>query len=351
MTKVAIIILNYNGLRFLPDCLSSVFKTEFPQEKFEVFFVDNASKDDSADWVKKHYHQCRLVLNKKNLGFAEGNNVAMREAISQNFKYIVLLNNDTVVEPDWLSELAQTAESDKKIGAVQSLLLDYSEPENINTAGNKLHYLGFGWAGHYKEKLRNYKLEIRNFGIGYASGAAVLYKAEALKKTGIFDSDFFLYHEDLDLGWRLRLAGYKIVLAQDSVVYHKYSFSRNKNKYYFMERNRWVVLLSNYKIETLLLFLPALIIMEIIVLIFSIMQNSFLLKLKSYVSIVKFIPKILKRREAIAKFRQVQDKEVLKYSVGQIENQELSQYKNLLDKVINPFFKWYLKTVREAVKW
>lgn len=337
MPKIAVIILNYNGQQYLKELFDSLNKTAYPVQDWQIFFIDNASADQSLAWMKKYQPACRFIANQKNLGFAEGNNVGLKAALKENFEYLVLLNQDTAVEPDWLTELVKKAESDDKIGAAQSLILLYNQPELINTAGNMLHYLGFGWSGQFKFQISKFKVGDQ---IGYASGAAVLYRANVLRQVGLLDEKFFMYHEDLDLSWRIQLAGYKIVLATQSIIYHKYQFFRHRTKFYFTERNRLICFFANYSLKTIILFLPALIFAETAMLAYSLLSNFFIDKIKGYGWLFKNFSYIIKKRRKLQALRRVEDKEIIKFMRGDLEFAGLKNvFVQLAGKVLQAYFE------------
>ncbi|MCX6743569.1 MAG: NAD-dependent epimerase/dehydratase family protein, partial [Candidatus Parcubacteria bacterium] len=348
MEKIAIIIVNYNGREYINDCLGSLLVLDYPKEDSKIFFVDNASADDSVNFVSHNFSQVEIIVNKENLGFAEGNNVAIRKALAENFDYLMLINQDTISEPDFLKKLVAAAESGKQIAAVQPRIMLYPEKDKVNSLGNSIHYLGFGFSsGGYQKFAGN--LEPKE--IAYASGAAVLFKKEALEKVGLFDPDFFMYHEDLDLGWRLRMAGYKILVVPSAVIFHKYQFSKSIQKYYFMERNRLICLLENYKLATLVLIFPAWLVMEIGLFLFSLKSGFWQDKLRVYGYFFKLNVwrKILRIRRFRRTIRAREDKEIVKFFTGKIEFQEIDNW--LLSKVANPMFNLYWLVVRKLIIW
>jgi GT2 family glycosyltransferase len=281
------------------------------------------------------------------MGFAGGNNVAMRQILeSKEYKYIVLLNIDTVVDKDWLTELVRRAELDSQIGAVQSLILLHDQPDLINTSGNQMHYLGFGWCGSYGLRVTGYGLRVLE--IGYASGAAVLYRADVLRQVGLFDEKFFMYHEDLDLSWRIRLVGYKVVLAPKSLVYHKYQFSRNKKKWFWSERNRLWCFFSNYSLRTIILFLPIFIFMELGILLYSLIDGWFEEKIRSYGEILGSIDYIIKKRRQVQRIRRESDKAVLEYLTAKLDFAEIKN--PLINYLASPILEGYFKMVRRWVR-
>ncbi len=347
MPKVLIVILVYNGAQYLRDCLSSLAQITYLKDSFEILVIDNASTDESVAYLKSDWAEIKLLVNEKNIGFAAGNNLGLQYAIDNNFDYVYLLNQDTVAQPDFLEGVIELAESDQKIGAVQSKLLLYQDQGKINSIGNEIHYLGFAFAGGYQ--LSDQEMAVKE--ITYPSGASTLFKVAALKAVGLFNEEFFMYHEDTDLGWRLWLGGWKIMLAPDSMVYHKYEFSRSIKKYYYMERNRYLVLLQNYKIATLLLILPAACLMDVGMFFYSFIAGWWREEFKVYGYFFKPLSwdKIVKTRQAVQKKRKIKDKEIIKRFVGKIEFQDLQN--PLLKYIANPFFNSYWQIIKKIIWW
>ncbi len=371
MPKTAVIILNWNGKKYLPDCLSSLEKQDYPKNDREFILVDNASTDDSVTYAEENFPEITIIKNDKNYGFDKGNNIGMKYALDKGCEYIVLLNQDTSVEPDWLSELVKVAESDKKIGAAQSLMLYANQREcesesarnlKVNSWGNKLHFLGFGFCGGNNQKLeiRNWKLDpsaplcfVRDDNsITYASGASVLLRATVLREIGGgFDEEYFLYHEDTDLSFRIKMAGYRVAFAPKSVMYHKYEFSRSIKKFYYMERNRYRILLTYYKWPTLVFIFPAFIAMELGMWLFALKGGWWKEKLRAYGYILnpKNLADIFKKRSYIQRTRKIDDREFTKSFVGEIMYQDIDN--PLLRYIANPVFKIYWKVARAIMVW
>jgi GT2 family glycosyltransferase len=246
---VSVIILNYNGRRnlgkILENCLSSVFETDYPN--FEVLFVDNASIDGSVDLIRRKYAssgKLRIIQNEQNLGFAEGNNVGIRLARGE---YIALLNTDTRVDSAWLKELV-CAIQPPDVGSAQSKLLLMKNPSLMDCAGGFIDQYGYH---HYEvgcgERADSYNSVCEIF---YAKGAGMILKREALRAAGLFDPKIFLFFDETDLCWRIRLTGFKVIFVPTSVVFHAAgettSKIREKQRLYFSTRNHLLVLLKNY---------------------------------------------------------------------------------------------------------
>ena len=249
---VSIIIVNWNGMAHLPACLDSLAAQSF--RDFEVVLVDNGSLDGSVAMVRKHYPWVKVVPLKENTGFAFGNNRGLEHC---GGAYIVTLNNDTLVEADWLQHLAAAADAYPRAGMVGCRICSHAEPDRIDSIG-----MGVCRDGMSRGRFRNRRWSSLNLReveeILFPSACAALYKREMLDETGFFDDDFFAYAEDSDLGLRGRLAGWDAVLATKAVVYHKYSQtsgSLSPFKVYLVERNHYWVVLKTFPVG-LLLTLP-----------------------------------------------------------------------------------------------
>ena len=191
---VSIIILNYNAGNLLLNCIDSVFKSTYPN--FEVLVVDNISTDNSHVVCKKKFEKIHLIENKENLGYCEGNNVGIRNA---NGEFVVILNPDTIVEPNWLNHL-MSAYNEFGEGLYQPKFFSLNEKHVLQSTGNMLHIFGFGFAKD-KGKIDDKKMESVEK-INYASGTCLFTSKIVLDKIGLLDPFLFLYHDDLDLGWR-----------------------------------------------------------------------------------------------------------------------------------------------------
>ena len=327
--KVAIILVNYKdyAVRFLPDCIESLRAQDYTGGH-EIFIVDNASTDESYNYLKSTVPEAQIVRNANNDGFAKGNNDAMSLALALDYDYIILFNMDTIVAPDAVTQMVAAAESKNNIGAVQARLMLHPATDHVNSLGNATHFLGFGYCLAYHDVYKENNVnELKE--IFYPSGAAVLFTAPALRATGLFDESLWMYNEDQDLGWRLWLQNFSCVLAERAVVYHKYEFSRSISKYYWMDRNRTIVLLKNYSTLTLFLILPAYVLMEIGLLIFSLQNGSFREKMKvwAYFLRLKNWRQILRARRKIQAERQAKEGKILKMISSKIWYQEVGSFK------------------------
>lgn len=343
MNKIFLVIVNYNGQKYLPDLFNSLDKQTV---KAEIILVDNASTDESVVFVAKNYPEVKIIKSDKNLGFAQGNNLGIEYALKNNADYVALLNQDTRVESDWLEKVIGKMEEDKSIASAQPVILLWPDKNKINSIGNEIHFLGFGFSAGNGQEWEEVKDKTKEE-ITYCSGAACVFKAEALRKVGLFDGRLFMYQEDLDLGWRLRLAGYRNVLVKEALVYHEYHFSQAKYKYYYMERNRHWVNLLNYRIWTLIIILPATLVMELGIWLFALIKGFWPEKIKGYGNIIKNLPYILRQRSKVQKLRKISDRKMSQFLVSRIWYQEISN--PLLNYLGNPLMTIYWQIIKWIV--
>jgi GT2 family glycosyltransferase len=217
---VSIIIVNFNGQRFLNECLSTVLGTKYPN--FEVIFVDNASTDKSLEFVNKVFteNKClKIIRNSENLGFGPANNIGFKQAKG---KYIVFLNNDTSVESKWLATLVDALEKDETIGLASSMVLNM-DGQTIQAAGimkcDVWMRAGSGyWIGQGKNRFKETYPKV--FEISSTLGAAMIARREFLSQIGLFDPKYFYYYDDDYLSFRTWLAGKRVVTVSDSKIRH-----------------------------------------------------------------------------------------------------------------------------------
>jgi GT2 family glycosyltransferase len=352
--SIAVVIVTYNAEYYIEECLNSLLQTDYPKDKFKIIVVDNASIDFSMrilNEYKVNFPERFLIYSSdENTGFAAGNNLGINLAHQGGYDYVYLLNQDTVTDPGFLKEAVKEIETDEKLAGVQSRLMLYTQKEKLNSAGNQIHFLGYGITGGYGKNFSD-KIYADNMTIGFPSGAACMLRAEVLEKFGVFNEDFFMYCEDLELAWRLRLAGYNFKLAPFSVVYHKYKFSSSPKKFFYIERNRLITVLSNYKAGTIFLLLPALFAMEAGMLVYSAFGGWFTEKLKASFSLLRpeIIRQIKRNRKRIKELRIRQDKEIISGFIAIIDFEEVNNF--LLTKIANPLFSLYWFIVKRFIIW
>ena len=243
-TLVSIISINYNQADVTNAMLNSLSKLTW--SNFEVIIVDNNSEQIDFDKINTNYAFLKLIRNKKNLGFAGGNNTAIQTAKG---KYILLLNNDTEVVPNFIEPMIELFEQNNLIGAVSPKIKFYYKPDTIQYAGYtkmnpftlRMNALG----NHQKDDGSFDKIQETNF----THGCAMMVSKEVIKYVGIMTDEYFLYYEEHDWCTAIKKAGFKIYYQPQSVVYHKESVSVIKNsplKTYFINRNRILYMKRNF---------------------------------------------------------------------------------------------------------
>ncbi|MCX5987235.1 MAG: glycosyltransferase [Chloroflexi bacterium] len=250
---VTVVVLNWNGRRLLPPCLEAVAQTDYLAGRWETVVVDNASTDGSAEWVEANHPWVRVRRNPRNWGFGRGNNPAMRDAPGP---FVVLLNSDTRVRPGWLRALVDTMEAEPRAGAATAKLLfpdDGARRGQIQNAGGMLLSDGSGRdrgtvvdAGQVSHQPDDGRYDLREE-VFFFCGASVMLRKAALDEVGYFDERYFMYYEDLDLSWRLRVHGWTVVFAPDAVVQHEHAASSGEWSPLFtynVERNRPLMLMK-----------------------------------------------------------------------------------------------------------
>lgn len=243
--KVSIIILNWNGKEDTIECLESLKNITYPN--YEILLVDNGSTDGSVEFFKERYPEIDIIENGENLGFAEGNNIGIKKAIAKRTDYVLLLNNDTIVEKDFLDKLIKVAESDPKIGIVGPTVYYYSEKNKIQSAGTKIS-LSKGII----TTLRSNKIDSGEYSntseVDSIIGCALLAKSKLFETIGYLIKEYFAYWEETEWCVRARKHGYKVVYVSQAKIWHKggstskktsgfFEYHTARNMFWFMKKH------------------------------------------------------------------------------------------------------------------
>lgn len=311
---VSVISVNYNGSKFLVDCLSSLYKMTYPN--YEVIMVDNASTDSSVEFIEKNFPEVKILRNRKNLGFAAGNNRGVEIARG---KYLSFLNNDTKVKPDFLNFLVDVAQSDERVGICACKILTFEGREeadinytcdgkNVGCTGRSSDIYGWqGWEGP----------------VFFAEGSALFILKDIFDQLGGFDEQHFMFLEDLDLAWRVQLLGFKVKAVPESVVYHfaggtagggrgrKDAFVSSLEKRYHGEKNQMRNILKNYSAAKLLNILPRYLVLNICEMAYFLIRGRFDVfwhaYIKAHVWNIRNFKNTLKERRKVQSMRKVSD--------------------------------------------
>ncbi len=215
MTKVCVVIPNWNGAEELPACLDSLRSQSL---KPHIIVVENGSEDNSRELLQKNYPEVEVVFLEKNRGFAGGVNAGIKRGLEQEFNYTALLNNDAVADKSWAKALAEYLDNHSKVGIATSKIFG-STGEYLDSTGECFSSWGLPYPrGRRETALDKYDAQTNIFG---ASGGASMYRAKMLTEIGLFDEDFFAYYEDVDLSFRAQLMGWKVAFVPSAKVYHQ----------------------------------------------------------------------------------------------------------------------------------
>lgn len=312
---IAIMILNWNGLQDTLECLESVFKNDYPN--YSIYMIDNASKKDELSEIKKFCaaHQSLpkiyFVQNQHNLGFAEGNNVGIRQALANGADYIFTLNNDTIVDRHFLSAMIEYIHH-SKLGIVATTMVNYHHRHKLDNTGHLLLTTGDTVPRNRNEDLHNSKFTIQDSPPFGACAGAALYSSAMLREIGLFDKDFFLNYEDSDLSLRGIVQGWECIHSPKSIIYHKInaSIGKIKNNAYRIrsQRNQLWAYTHNTPLLVILLNLPWIILRDLLVIIISILTFRWKITaifLASRIAFLKSLPTVLRKRRKVLSHQKV----------------------------------------------
>ena len=308
--KVTVAIVNWNGERFLDRCLSALLaQTVMPHE---IILVDNASTDASIKIVRR-FSSVRLLAQNENLGFAHGNNLAIKAADVES-EWIALLNPDAFPKPRWLEKLLSAVRDYPEFDVFGSKLLAAADPDVLDGAGDAYHMSGLVWRMGHGVPVSSFPEQVRE--VFSPCAAAALYRRSALVKMGGFDENFFCYVEDVDLGFRLRLAGYRCIYVPDSVAYHIGSGTtggkHNNFTVYHGHRNLVWTYVKNMPGILFWLLLPLHLALNLVTIIWFSMHGQGLVILRAKRDALRGISRIWGMRRNIQKHRTA--------SIGEIWN-------------------------------
>lgn len=358
--KVALVYLTYNtkdSAIDIPECLKSIEAMDYPKDRVRMIFVENPSVHGrSRPMIEENWYpkagvtlpEMEYVSNEIDQGYAGANVVALRAARAWGAEYMYLLNQDTIVDSQFLSRVVEYGESHPNAAVMQSRVMLKQAKDELNSEGNALHYLGFGFCMGYREKyVPHHTPKLPMF---YASGAAVLVRLSAVDQIGLFEPSYYMYHEDVDLSWRARLAGFDVAYVEDSVVYHHYQFSKSIKKFYWMERNRLLTNFTNYEWKTIAAITPMTIIMEFGTMLFALKSGWGKEKLRAWAHFFKPSTWVFvrSRRAEIRAFRKISDAQLLPLMCGIITNQDIEN--PILSRFVNPMMNGYFGLLKRIFK-
>ena len=310
---VSIIILNFNAGKLLLNCIESLTKLTY--QNIELIVVDNNSSDNSQNECKQKFSQIKLIQNQNNSGYCGGNNIGIKEAEGE---FLVILNPDTVVEPN-LIEILINKYSIHGEGLYQPKILSLEDKQILESTGNMIHIFGFGFARD-KGNLDNNEIN-KVTKVGYAAGTCLFSSKKIFLKLKLFDEFLFLYHDDLDLGWRAAQKGIISYIVPQAKIYHaeSYSLKWSQKKFFWLERNRRYCLMTHYSKNTLNKINRELLITEFLIWIVYISKGFLSAKIKAELDLIKNKELITKKQKEIENEKVISDIELINTFPNRIE--------------------------------
>jgi GT2 family glycosyltransferase len=316
--KVVMIVLNYNSLKKLGErvlyFIRSIASTNY--SNFEIIVVDNGSIDGSDKLIGDELGRLgrgRVVKVEKNLGSTRGNNLGFKLAC-RDAKYVAFLNNDIEVEPDWLDKIIDVLEADERVAAAQPAILQLSNRNRVDSLGGMIDRVGWTY-DLFSNSIYPDNLE-RPFEVFWAKAAAIVVRSDVFRIVGGFDEDYFIYYDEVDLCWRIRLLGYKVVTVPTARIYHLGSGTMggaNFRSIYMSRKNHLAMLLKNYSFVNAIFYS----ILLILIYVSAVVKESFRgRKVVSFAVLTALawnfrnLRKTLRKRVYMQSIRKIPDKQI-----------------------------------------
>lgn len=351
---VSLIVVHYNDPKYLWNCIRSIGRLSYPN--IELIIVDNGSTKVSISNMQDYLLSIYYIRPERNLGFAEACNRGIQRAKGE---YLFLLNNDIELDPKCVTELVKIMNSDGSIGILQPKMLDY-EHRNVfhsSAAGGMIDIIGFPFArGRIFETVeRDMGQYDQSIEIFWAGGASLFARKEALHEAGLFDPDFFLYMEEIDLAWRIHLlARYKVIFVPSARIYHIGCPNLGRDHFmrmYYQHRNGLVMLLKNYSRVSILCLLPLRLVLEIGIAFGSLILGRwkrFQAMLKAQCYIIIHLRLILKKRRKVQSMRRTNDKSIMsKMYIGSIALRYVLAHQNIAQVISSIPVEKYSQKLRQ----
>ena len=319
LPEVDIVILNHNGKRFLDECITSVLQSSYAKK--QVYLLDNASTQDDVAYVTEKYPEVKIIQNPLNNGYCAAYNLAFKACPGE---YIICLNNDVTVAKNWIESMVNLAESDMRIGAIQPKLLDYNKPTHFEYAGGSggmIDVFGYPFLrGRIFDTVEEDKGQYEDIApVFWTSGAAMFLRKSALEESGMLDETIVHHMDEIDLCWRLRLAGYSLYVQPKSVIRHIGGgtiTTASFKKTYWNHRNSIYIMLKNYALLQVIRFVPIHIFLDYVVILQAMIKFNFTTIraiLTAHIWLILNTGLIIKKRKEVQQKRKVSDKRILPY--------------------------------------
>jgi GT2 family glycosyltransferase len=319
LPSVDIVILNYNGRKFIDECIQTVQQSTYSNK--HIYVLDNASTHDDVAYIIANYPAVKIIQNPNNNGYCAAYNLALQFCTGD---YIICLNNDVAVAPNWIESMVELAESDESIAAIQPKLLSYfdeTEFEYAGASGGKMDVYGFPFLrGRVFDSIEKDHQQYDNITqIFWASGAALFMRKSALKYSGFFDETIVHHMDEIDLCWRLRMAGYKLFVQPKSVIKHIGGATiqtKSFKKIYWNHRNSIYIMLKNYNSKHAWSFVPVHVLLDYVAVAYAIISLNFVMAagiLSAHFWLLSNLFLIRSKRKETQAMRKVGDEKILPF--------------------------------------
>lgn len=333
LPELSIIIVSYTSLDDIKRCLPTVYSQSTTVE-FELIIVDNHGKDGVAEWLPQVYPSAIVIKNPTNSGYAGGNNLGLTQARGQ---WVLFLNPDTELTPDFLSQLMSTAKQHPMALITPKLL---NPDGTINACGNEMHYTGLTTCRGLNQPSSAFEsLQV----VPLLSGAAILAPQAALQTIGAFDETYFMYFEDTNLSMRARLAGFELLCEPAAVLTHHYKLGMSPMKFYYLERNRLLTLWQILSRTTCFQLLPALLLTELFMWLFALRGWAYIrVRFQTYTYLMRHRTMIRHHHQVIQNSRCITDAQLMAGSLISLPFDQLigGTLGRICDAVTRPIYSF-----------
>lgn len=340
---VDVSVVAWNSWPHLRANLPALASQDYPA--YRIVVVDNASSDATADEVEARFPDVTVIRSEHNGGYAAGNNLCFARSTS---RYIAVLNPDARPEAGWLTALVRALDENPNAALATSKVLLATDASRVNACGLDVHLSGIAFCRGLERPQDEF---VATDHVAAVSGASFVVRRDVLEEIGGLDERFFMYMEDTELSMRARLAGYDVVMTPRSRVVHDYALAISPWKFYYLERNRFLMMVNVFRWRTLALLAPAMLLTEAGVWAFALRSGPAMLaaKARSYGSLALSLPSMVRRRRRVQAMRRADDRELLALMVTELP--VVGAGTGLLTTAANRFFRGYSRILRRCVRW
>ncbi|WP_413160957.1 glycosyltransferase family 2 protein [Capilliphycus salinus ALCB114379] len=337
--QVTVAVVTYNGINVIKNCLDSLQSQTY--KPAQILVIDNASTDNTPDWVEEHYSQIKVIRLNSNCGPNPARNQGILNTPDNDLT--LLVDDDAILAENCLNELVKAYQRYPEAAILAPRLVYNDQRDTIQHEGAFIHYTAEAVLLNNDKPLNQGSKDITQ--VHAVSGTCLLVSKSAAKKIGLFDEDYFFGRTDGEFSFRLTISGYKVYTVPDAVCYHRVK-KRGLSKLFYQVRNRWYFILTTYSLKTLIVLAPALLVYELFLIAYLLMQGKELEYIKAIFAVIKFWDKLMQKRKKAQNIKTRSDRELLRSDSlymrdDLLKNSILASVKSGLDK----FFRTYWKLI------